>query len=29
MGAKNINSRVEIAKKAEICLFNAYLRFLA
>jgi len=27
MGAKKINSRAEIAKKAEICLFDAFLRF--
>jgi len=27
MGAKKTNSRAEIAKKAEICLFDAFLRF--
>jgi len=27
MGVKKTNSRVEIAKKAEICLFDAFLRF--
>jgi hypothetical protein len=29
MGSKKINSRAEIAKKAEICLFDAFLRYLA
>jgi len=27
MGVKKTNSRAEIAKKAEICLFDAFLRF--
>jgi len=27
MGVKKTDSRAEIAKKAEICLFDAFLRF--